>query len=51
MTGMVTKDLDRQRRRGRIKIKTFDNEKLIYLSMPEKKSIYDSILLKVGEAF
>ena len=28
-----------------------DNEKLIYLCMPEKKDIYDSILLKVGEAF
>ena len=28
-----------------------DNERLIYLCMPEKKDIYDSILLKVGEAF
>lgn len=28
-----------------------DNERLIYLYMPEKKDIYDSILLKVGEAF
>lgn len=28
-----------------------DNEKLIYLCLPEKKDIYDSILLKVGEAF
>ena len=28
-----------------------DNEKLIYLCMPEKKDIYDSILLKLGEAF
>lgn len=28
-----------------------DNEKLIYLCVPEKKDIYDSILLKVGEAF
>ena len=28
-----------------------DNEKLMYLCLPEKKDIYDSILLKVGEAF
>lgn len=28
-----------------------DNEELVYLCMPEKKDIYDNILLKVGEAF
>lgn len=28
-----------------------DNEKLQYLCIPEKKDIYDKILLKIGEAF